>query len=708
MNKTCRCFVALFVLFFWLPAICCEKYKLCVVDGKEGYKKSTRYCPQLDAAESTVECVVALDRMDCLRRINKHQADFAVFTPEDLVAASNLELEVLITNELRYEREKEFEYEVVAVVGNHANIRSRHDLRNKRFCHPGYGYETDWTRILSNYFEASTVPPQCDPQLTITENRVRASSEIFLSACKAGPWVRNAVLDRELKQKYPNLCRLCDNPARCSKQDKYWGRRGSLLCLTDGAGDISWARLDDVRQHFGLTSGGKEDSPEFYSLLCPDDSVMPLNSTDPCVWVVKPWSVIATRRTKAQEIQAIISSLNHSDVSPWKSSLLYLLETAYVTVQTLDPVESIESYFHKAKGFLSANSFSGCHPPRTIRICTTSNLENAKCAWLRESAAVYGVEPDLDCIKADNVTHCMLALNVNAADVAVVPPDLVHSGLRDFKLKTLFYETAKDEDKYVSVAVTRKGTKFDGFKDLRGAKACFATYDGVAWHSTIRTLQKLGLIGNCSVNEALAKYFGPSCVPGIPKNESLENLWKTCQDGFDGDLGALHCLSSGIGDVAFVSRNSIKAFVSGSGQSPDYPSSNESTDDFVVVCPSNHYPCHMSWAPLGQAMVRSNSTELWMKDTLDVFLLLDSLFGKNYRDLTPSFEMFGKYEWHSNVLFHDATLRLREVPTAKNTDQMALPYEELLRQAPVCRSGSERGVALLGAVMLCATLVFSF
>lgn len=44
----------------------------------------------------------------------------------------------------------DFEYEVVAIINNHAGIKSRHDLKGKRYCHPGYGYETDWTRILAN------------------------------------------------------------------------------------------------------------------------------------------------------------------------------------------------------------------------------------------------------------------------------------------------------------------------------------------------------------------------------------------------------------------------------------------------------------------------------------------------------------------------------------------------------------------------------
>jgi hypothetical protein len=41
-------------------------------------------------------------RLDCLRKIAKGQADFSVFTPEDLVTATNSEIEVLLTNELRY------------------------------------------------------------------------------------------------------------------------------------------------------------------------------------------------------------------------------------------------------------------------------------------------------------------------------------------------------------------------------------------------------------------------------------------------------------------------------------------------------------------------------------------------------------------------------------------------------------------------------
>lgn len=74
----------------------------------------------------------------------------------------------------------------------------------------------------------------------------------------------------------------------------------------------------------------------------------------------------------------------------------------------------------------------------------------------------------------------------------------------------------------------------------------------------------------------------------------------------------------------------------------DYPGSRDDPDNFKVLCLEKNQPCHLSWAPLGQAMVRASSSDMWMKDTLDVFLQLDGLFGKNYKDLSNAFTMFGR------------------------------------------------------------------
>ncbi|KAG5884685.1 hypothetical protein JTB14_000382 [Gonioctena quinquepunctata] len=663
-----------FIALSILSSVYCEKYKLCVVDGKGKFKKSQRYCPKLDlTADSKVECIVAPDRLDCLRKISKGKAHFSVFTPEDLITAESEAIELLLTTELRYSIEDKYEYEVVAVIDNKSNIKSRHDLEGKKFCHPGFGYDTDSTKILANFFEASVVPPSCDTSITLSENRIKATASFFKAACKAGPWVNDPRLDRQLK--------------KCGIDDKYWGRTGSLLCLTDGAGDISWSRLDDVKSHFGLVPGVAEVTSEGYSFLCPDDTIIPLNSSKPCIWVAKPWSVVAAKRENADEIQKLVSTLTHQDQNSWRFSLLNLIQTSYTTFFKLPTVEPIETYLHRATGYLSANSFSGCHPPRTIRICTTSIIETAKCSWMRESAAVYGIEPDLECTLADNTTHCMEALNKNQVDVVMVPPDMVHQATDKFNLKTLFYETVIDNEKYLTVTVTRNGMDIKRFEDLRGKKACFPVYDGVAWNTVKNTLFNKKLIKSCPLDQEMAEFFGPSCTPGLPAGES-ESLKKTCHgDDYSGEFGALHCLSSGVGDVAFVSKNSIRKFLS--NRSGDDRGSGLAMEDFQIICEGNSKTCHMSWAAAGEAMIRSNSSDLWVKDTLDVFLQLDRWFGKNYKFITNPFTMFGQYDEKSNLLFHDVTQKLRNLPIAKDTDTMPYFYNNTLNTDKLCTPTSK-------------------
>lgn len=180
-------------------AVHAEKYRLCVVDGKGRFKKSQVYCSRLDQADSKVECVVAIDRLDCLRRISKGTVDFSVFTAEDLVTSENAGVEILLTNELRFTKNPH-EYQIVAVVDNRSGIKSRHDLKGRRYCHPGYGYESDWSTVLSNFFEETVATASCDEKLTLTENRIKATADFFGSACKAGPWVHNPKLDLKLSK----------------------------------------------------------------------------------------------------------------------------------------------------------------------------------------------------------------------------------------------------------------------------------------------------------------------------------------------------------------------------------------------------------------------------------------------------------------------------------------------------------------------------
>lgn len=75
--------------------------RVCFVEGRGTYRKANKHCPTLEQ-NSNIECVIGLDRLDCLRRIHKGSAHFGVFSSEDLVTARWAGVEVLVTSEMRF------------------------------------------------------------------------------------------------------------------------------------------------------------------------------------------------------------------------------------------------------------------------------------------------------------------------------------------------------------------------------------------------------------------------------------------------------------------------------------------------------------------------------------------------------------------------------------------------------------------------------
>nr|XP_022905830.1 transferrin [Onthophagus taurus] len=669
------------------------KYKICVVDGRGGFQKTSKYCPNLEVPESMVSCVTGVDRFDCLRKIRKGKADFAIFTPEDLVAAANTYNDVLITNEIRTSDKEKFEEQLVAIVSKSSGIESSYDLSGKTLCHPGYINDGIISTVLMDYFETSVVRPNCEQTVTVPENRINATSKFFKKACKPGPWVNDRELDNELKRKYKNLCEACNNPSSCSSHDQYYGTSGSLLCLRDGSGDIAWTTLNTAISQFGLNNikdrNSTNDTTIYdYKFLCSDDTTRPLTAT-PCVWVAKPWAVIGASSSTASAVQKIVANVSHVGLQ-WQKSLMDLIEVVnyHTELGSLETVEPVESYLLKIPGFLSANSFTSCHPPRTVKICTTSIVSKYKCDWMREAAEVRGIAPDIDCLKADNVTHCMRAIQMDVADVVIVEPDYVQTGVEKYGLSTLFYETVQEENKVKIIAVVKSNSDIKTFKDLMGKKACFSMYNGMAWNSVLNELQHQ--LSYCPYEKAMSEYFGESCVPGIPP-EYEGKLTKLCESKYQGDRGALDCLTEKNADVAFVSTKALNSYINETGKL--------TMSDLKIICDTK--PCHLTWSPVGQAMVYNNLTSWRQKDILDVFLELDLLFGKNFKEATRVFTMYGPFNGVKDVLFHDDTKELRKVPVSKNYDAMPRRFDEIVKKIKSCKEVLSNGaIKVVGNVFL--------
>lgn len=265
-------------------------------------------------------------------------------------------------------------------------------------------------------------------------------------------------------------------------------------------------------------------------------------------------------------------------------------------------------------------------------------------------------------------------------------------------MESLFYETVNDEDKNIIVAVIREDSEIENFQDLKNAKVCFPTYGGVAWYSTIDVLQSGNLLTKCPWDRGMEDFFSGGCTPDFPGESHLK---KNCRKEYRGDFGALDCLRDRAGDVAFVPSNTLASYIKGALEYPHSPRTNRNIfterkvegNLFGKICPDGitSSECHLSWTPIGEGMISSNKSDVWKKDALDTFLQLDVLFGKNYKSITRAASLFDSFNGNRDVLFHDATLKLRNTPTARNSDNMSRQYGKILDKLDNCvPSGASR------------------
>lgn len=250
-------------------------------------------------------------------------------------------------------------------------------------------------------------------------------------------------------------------------------------------------------------------------------------------------------------------------------------------------------------------------------------------------------------------------------------------------MQTLLYEDVKPEARYETVAIVKKGSSVKKFSDLRGKRACFPHFEGIAWNSMLYDFHRRGLLSyECPYSLKAARFFGEMCAPGAPKG-TPESIMRLCNGNYEGDLGALKCFTLENADVAFVSKNSLKKLIDG-------PSSSEKwvtkliNDGTRIVCEDEYKPCELSWATIGQAMVRNDSTEMTIHETYDIFMQTDSLFGNYYKSLTRSFSLYGPFDGVHDVLFHDSTDRLRGKVYMSSVERDIPSYDTVLADVSTC------------------------
>lgn len=323
---------------------------------------------------------------------------------------------------------------------------------------------------------------------------------------------------------------------------------------------------------------------------------------------------------------------------------------------------------------------------------------------MREAAAVYGLEPDFDCVKADNKTHCMQAVQVGLADVVFISPDLLMEAERDYNLKTLLYEDVKPDSRYETVAIVKTKSEIRKFSDLKGKKACFPQFEGIAWNSMLYNFHRRGLLSyECPYSLKAADFFTSTCAPGAPKG-TPENLQHLCNGNYEGDVGALKCFVVENADVAFVSKNVLKKLITGALSQEKWAQKLVS-EGSRIICENEFQPCELSWATIGQAMVRFDSREMAIQEMYDVFMQADNIFGNYYKSLTRSFSLYGPFNGAHNVLFHDETDRFRGKVYMSRIERDIPSYDTVLYDVKTCTVSS--AVVLLPSIVVLITSILN-
>lgn len=403
-----------------------------------------------------------------------------------------------------------------------------------------------------------------------------------------------------------------------------------------------------------------ESDPALYSYLCPDGHLQPIHAERPCVWVAQPWPAVAAKREYASTVSSILDKINHNTGPAWQNALLSLLETYHVNVTSLDVTIPIYDYLEQAVGFTSAYSFPSCNPSRSIVYCTTSLMQHYKCSWLQEASSVYGIEPNIQCIRTESLERCMDDTSHKTADVVLVDQDSRLQAERDYNLKPILYEFSKLlHERYSVVAVVKTNADIYNFNDVHGKRACFPSYEGAAYLSVLETIEKKVKNDSknaCRASETIDSYFhGDSCTWGPDKKGK-------CNPEYIGDEGALRCLLDGRADVAFLSMDVFKNFTT--GQLNRSWARNVAVADLKLLCPYGRNNrtdelCYLNWAPRGHLMINNQTTLVRRNEIYNSLRDMDRLFGKNYESHTIPFTMFGPFDKKNNVMFHDQTESLR-------------------------------------------------
>ncbi|KAG5677326.1 hypothetical protein PVAND_007094 [Polypedilum vanderplanki] len=416
---------------------------------------------------ATIECVTGRDRLDCLDKVERREADFMAVDPEDLYLAfkkKNEDFTVFSDIRTQQEIQAEFRYEGILLIKKNSGINSLADLRGKRSCHTGYGRNVGYKIPITKLKKHGIFKIDPDINLSPVERELKGLSELFSQSCLVGKYSNNAEVDEKLKRSYSNLCALCENPEKCDYPDKYSGYEGAIKCLVENGGDVAFTKVIFVRKYFGLPIGHATKSQteaqanaNDFEYLCEDGTKVPITEKA-CSWAQRPWQaymgngdIIQKQLDKLQQRLTIF--YDDAKSTDHKVYAKQMMVNEQNTVVAKDEVIVPGDHLSKAKytDVIERQLLDGISVEEKIKLCVSSVIELKKCRAMSDVSYSRDIRPTFQCILQDN-EKCVESLNDGTADAIIIQSK--HFEVFDLRnLKAILFEQLDDDknDKYVVV-----------------------------------------------------------------------------------------------------------------------------------------------------------------------------------------------------------------------------------------------------------------
>lgn len=638
-----------------------------------------------------ISCISGRDRYECIEKVGRKEADVVAVDPEDMYLAvkdnelaSKAGYNVVEQIRTKVEPDAAYRYEAVAVIHKDLNINSVQGLRGLKSCHTGVGRNVGYKIPITKLTAMGVLGNINDPEYSARENEIRALSSLFSEGCLVGTWSPDPAINQRLKETYSNMCALCENPNVCDYPDIYSGYEGALRCLAHNGGDIAWTKVIYVKQFFGLPVGVRSaiptnEDPSNFRYFCPDGTKVPINAdTKPCTWAARPWQGYMTNGG-VNNIEAVqkelteLGQLGEKEKANWWKDLMLLDEkTLAVASSPVDP----EQHLKNAKYMDVIERNSGA-PERNARWCVWSQDALNKCRALSRAAYSRDARPRLSCLLEKDLHDCLKAVRDDGADLTVVNGGSVMRAITAFNAQPILSEIygagSTEYSERPAVVVVKKGSSISGLADLRDKRSCHSGYknDFAGWLAPVHALKKANLINS---EDDIAKFFAGSCAPGaepgsklcqqcvgnIASNDDKVTEATKCKpteaEAFKGGQGAIKCLTSDKGDVAFLPLPALMKI-----DKKNETEGGVKTSDFMLVCPDGGLApveewsrCNLGLEPPRIILSSVGKTANTLEELKHGVLAASTIYSKE-PDLL---KLFGSWGGKADVLFKDDAINL--------------------------------------------------